>query len=525
MIPNLKNISSKSTGSGAVAESHRGFRLIDWSLSYALRLWRPLFLCFLFVYPVQLLIDQLVSGQDVQPKQFFFLQLLGVITTSWQLVVISMVLTSRLRGEIVSFTFIGIHAIKFLPKTALSLIGLMSIIFLAIQLPPLLLGVLYLMWAPFFVALELSAKGGEKNNKKEEKDKNYEAPKEASVLGGDELRVEINDFKDVPLLSLGLVRSSRFAANAWRKCLLFSVLIWGVNVIPQFVLSGFGAISLESSVLLARPVSGLLEVFVIATAFLSLILGVPEKSLKELALDKSEVLERLSMTSERPKFRFLGAKWFFWTVFGLSVASTASLYQQMVKLRTPPQSLEAEVSSMDKVEEFLVVKLRASDFDSSFRWLEPGSFFLKFESEPSSSQSNKSYAFDEEKIAPSSGDLKNQVEGGTRPARLGQRQVGPQAVISSSRKEIYDLSGERLFEIDSSSERDLVIKLFFPFSSVSKFMLEPAKKEILSEAGAEGVKLSAGLVESKDFEILFSSPFVEPSFIASGRLSLEDFEE
>ena len=354
-------------------ESKNSIAAIDWGISCAYRYRKVLFIFSLVPALVEASVAYNSYHRSLNPQQVFLAFALAALTTSWLITAASMLSFEIAREKPVDIKLLAFSALKNLPKTLLSYLGLLGILLISFYLQPLLLILVFMIWAPVFCIGEVytfvakPARDPEEEGFFDDEEDNFFTKK--TVVQDDEAFL----FANKSAFELGFARSLQLGFRNILTTLQAGLILWCANVVPAALVGFFLPTTLgffpEAIKIFLATYCEALSITIIAGAFLLLL---SEKSQSELGISNTNTTwHNLNTKPVVSMHKNIVASLL---LAGLALTSTAVFFSQLKNTRTVPVELKVEMTKSGMRDNKVYISLRMTDEKSLFRWLEPENF-------------------------------------------------------------------------------------------------------------------------------------------------------
>ncbi len=450
----------------------------DWGLTYGLLYLKKLCVFLLPVLPFQIFTTVAANSRLLDDKNLFLVEVLSYLLNAWLLMGLTIFTICKLRGEVVTIKHIWLQALKTMPKVGLSYVVLMSFVVLSIQIPPGLLLLVYLVWAPIICALEQCAVEEDVDNS----ERRMDMEPRPRVLD-EELEVKLTYFQRKSIFDLGLVRSARFAGINFRDSIFYIIIVWAINVIPIGLFSLFYPVGAGGvSELFILVFVSILEVGVLSGAVLSLVLLMPKDAQAELGFKEPPNLKRLFPDRDKPLFRLSGSRNKLAIICVIALFCTVLILNSLANQRQYPDTAIAEMKYAQIDGDDFKVAVVIEDLEENFRWFDKNNFLITLASADINS-------FDSE-----------------TPKEV-------MAPLAPYKVKILDSEGQRVFDSDSLLDKErLSVHLTYSLGG-ARMLLEEKPTELGQKKSTKKYKAS----ESGRFNLTFHAMKGGVKHVAEGR--------
>ena len=340
---------------------------LDLGLTFAVS--RRLRLFYLSLIPaiVELVASFFHYSFALQRQHVFLVIVFAVAADAWLLLAVTYQALTFLRRDRLTFSELSLAALSNLPKTFFSYIGLVAVLFLSAVVYPLLVLVVFLIWAPAFCAGESFVAPKEEEEEEEDTDLDdeerfflrREKQEEAARRGP-------SYFTNKSFLELGFGRSLQFSLKNLSVTAYTMLLIWLANILPVALVGllpsawGFPVTAFR---IIAASWTHTMAAAAAAFAFLLLL---PKEGKAELQLPREA--PELKAPSV---LRVQGRRAVVTVLLAAALASTYLVFQRARLEQQWPVQARAAVESTAREGELLKVTVRVTDEEEKFRWLDP----------------------------------------------------------------------------------------------------------------------------------------------------------
>jgi len=345
----------------------------DWGLGFAFAHWRALIQIALAPALIKVGLRYFEFFRPLSLRQSFLIAAIDVGTKAWLLASIMLLSILVLQGSHYRVSTLLQRALFSMPKVLLSSFVLLMVVGAFFLAPWMYLFVLFVVWAPFFCAAEITAK----SFREEADDFEYELEEGfEEALPRMKPRV-VRYFADRPIWDLGFARSIQFAANrrnfiATVQLALLLLLALTLPLATVVAVTGFyhnfGWIIFESFF------SYIIHSLVIGIGCATFLRLLPKEIFDEIGV----LPESVTNLKLRKPFRLHGRIFPFFFLALLGGLATKATIDYIIVNNSKPPSLISALEKVEKTDYQVIVTLRLEDRASLFRWLNPQSFQLEY---------------------------------------------------------------------------------------------------------------------------------------------------
>lgn len=342
---------------------------VDWGIAFALSHKRLLLSLAVLPIAVKLFAEYLRYSLALPQQQVFLLMVIVAAANAWLIAMVMMACIERAHGAKLRAGSITRSALRNLPKVLLSYVLLFSLLAGSLLLLPVLLLVLFFIWAPFYCVGEFYSTPSRK--KEPDEYDLYEDEKDEPQ------RLEQKHFTDKSIWELGFSRSLQFTGGNLGVTFQIILLIWFANIIPMAAVDlvspphgGFLPLMLKN---ILCSFSSALVLGAAAAAFLVL---QPPEAREEVGA--ARYLRLAAMGVHGRTFRLQGRFVLLGLLIAASVLGSLVAADRLRQSISAPESLLVEVQSARRENTAMRVTIRMNDRVDRFRWLDPQAVYLTF---------------------------------------------------------------------------------------------------------------------------------------------------
>lgn len=299
---------------------------------------------------------------------------LRIGSLAWLIMSSFLLAAEGLAGRPVSVLSVAARALAAMPKVVLSFLCFLVAALFAVNAPPIVVFVMFLLWAPFFCAGEYySPPIPRREPDDDESTFDDDGP-------GASPRIRPGFFRYRPLWDLGFARSVQFTSRNFLFTLQYALILWVTAVGPHALVVLFAGYYLGFEAHLVQTMlAGIAETIAAVIGAVGFISVLPQDAVNELKSDEKSAAPLAAATADGARadnrngirenlpFLFLvligiGATHYFW-----------SWIQHEVSI-PPGVHIEAEKAELLDGRLLLVVRLEDPEF--RLRWFMPESFRL-----------------------------------------------------------------------------------------------------------------------------------------------------